>query len=90
MRNAWVYELVDPRTNRRAYIGCTANPELRLRQHLAGKCRTTGEWVQALKNSGLAPVMRIKRMRPEPIAFKMERAWIRAARARGEKILNRN
>lgn len=90
MRHGFVYELIDPRTRRRAYIGCTTNPELRLRQHLAGECKTTRAWVLALKVLGVAPVMRIRRSRPEPIAFKLERSWIRSARKRGESILNRN
>lgn len=90
MRPAFVYELIDPRTRRRVYIGCTTNPELRLRQHLAGECKTTRAWVLAIKVLGVAPVMRIRRTRPELQAFKLERSWIRAARARCEPILNRN
>ena len=90
MRNAFVYELIDPRTRRRAYIGCTTNPNLRIRQHLAGACKTTREWVAELRGARLYPVMRIKRTRTEDRAFKLERSWIRAAKARGEEILNRN
>ena len=61
---SYIYELIDPETNRVRYIGKTNNPKNRLKKHL-NECTKLGiwtpknQWLFYLKNKGLKPIMNI-------------------------------
>jgi predicted GIY-YIG superfamily endonuclease len=52
-----VYELIDPRSDKRFYIGITNNENQRLKQHANSRCESTREVVEDLRASGLKPKM---------------------------------
>ena len=63
MKN-FIYELIDPETNKPRYIGKTNNPKKRLQKHL-NECNKLGfwtpknKWLLSLKDKGLQPMMNI-------------------------------
>lgn len=63
MKN-FIYELIDPETNRVRYIGKTNNPIKRLRDHI-NECKKYGfwtpknKWILSLIDKGLKPIMNV-------------------------------
>ena len=63
MKN-FIYELIDPETNKPRYIGKTNNPKKRLKKHL-NECTKIGvwtpknKWLLYLKRKGLIPIINI-------------------------------
>ncbi len=55
----YVYELTNPVGNLPFYIGMTAWPKRRFRQHLAGKCVSTEGMISQLNQQGIKPEMRL-------------------------------
>lgn len=87
----YVYALEDPRTGRARYIGVTADPPRRLKEHVYN----TGEhnpikrdWVNWLKAAGLAPRMRVLSCVPLHKALDEEHRQIRLHREKFPDLLN--
>ena len=73
-----VYSLTDPRDGRIYYVGCTTNPEQRLRMHSGGNSTCTADRINSkLKEEGLQPVMTILASTEDrQQAGDLERHWI--------------
>jgi hypothetical protein len=90
----YVYELVDPRDNRRRYVGQTSDKEKRLDQHCANKHYDgnfeKSEWIDELTKLGLRPRMGVLEECANPWdADAAEKKWIIKSRGEGFDILNR-
>lgn len=48
-----IYALIDPRTGKARYVGCTMNLQTRTGQHYTGHDGSTGEWVKELRAANL-------------------------------------
>lgn len=55
----YVYLLRREDTNRPIYVGQTRQPDVRLRQHLGGECRSTAEAVRQAMDEGTTIRMQI-------------------------------
>jgi len=77
---AYVYELIDPASDIRFYIGMTKNPQVRFHQHLAGRSISTAGFIEQLAARGVKPEMRILAECPSSQeAYGLERSLIRQA-----------
>jgi hypothetical protein len=85
-----IYVLVDPRTRRVRYVGCTARSlKDRLYGHLASSTRALERWFRELAAHGLRPIIRaIGHADNVHDGCRIERAKIKSYRRRGEKLLN--
>ena len=87
----FVYELVDPRTDEVRYVGITANPSIRLRQHILGY-KATGvklAWLQELRDAAVKPVMRIlEKVTTWEEVKEREKHWIRKYTDQGYNLVN--
>src|SRR5665213_2683849 len=87
----FVYILKHPITGEIRYVGCTTDPEKRLRSHISC-CRNRSYekeiWIADLLDKGLRPVMEVIECTDQPGA--RERFWILHYRRAGALLLNRN
>jgi len=60
MKTTYIYELIDPKSNKPRYIGKSNNPQKRLESHLKEKKNTyKNNWIKKLKKENLIPVLNI-------------------------------
>jgi hypothetical protein len=90
---AWVYCLVDPRTKGIRYVGSSADPYERLRDHISAGSDSRGKptvsWVKELKAAGLRPEVVVIAERPtRGAAVVLENETIARFRAEGHDLLN--
>lgn len=55
----YVYVLVDPRNDRSFYVGCSIEPEVRLRAHSKDRSSSAYNFIRRLKRLKTEPVLRI-------------------------------
>lgn len=87
----FVYELLDPRTNKVKYVGVTDQPNDRLRQHIQGykSTHTKLDWLKELENAGVQPIMRIiEQTTTRKEAEEREKHWIQVYLKRGYHLVN--
>ena len=85
-----VYALVDPRTDKVRYIGCTTQSlDRRLRQHLGDQVASPRkyQWLAELRQANLEPLV-VALEEAEDAPAERERYWISLKRAEGCDLLN--
>lgn len=93
-RGVYLYLLIDPSDNRTRYVGQTANPFNRMREHLlcAGgdtlNAETKRAWLARLYLTGLIPEMRIVAIVEKAVAISQETALIRVHLSAGCVLFN--
>jgi hypothetical protein len=85
---AYIYALLDPRSQTIRYIGRTIQPSIRLAYHCAGLSgpRLT-HWIRGLQTRGLRPLQQILETTVQSEAKWREYCWIRRYRRTG-RLLN--
>lgn len=83
-----IYALVDG-ASRVRYIGRTADPRARFRQHVQGACAATAPWIESLPELEF-PRMVVLDVVPANAAAEREMACMREHRERGAELLNDN
>lgn len=85
-----IYGLTDPRNGQIRYIGRTANPETRLREHIvasqAGVLRN--DWIKELRRAGEIPGMCILETVPESEVAETEKFYIGYFKMLGANLTN--
>ena len=88
----FIYALLDPHTNEIRYIGKTAYPDKRLRNHLhrseIKKPSHRSNWIRSLVENGYVPVMRILETVDAHHWHEAERRWIAKCRDEGCRLVN--
>jgi len=87
----FVYELVDPGTNKAHYIGITNNPNLRMQAHISETLTNEQKsgWIQQLLAEGKEPKMKILEVcEDEDTARKQEEYWIQTYIKQGAELTN--
>jgi len=93
MKNWVIYELRDPRSNKRRYIGQTMCLDGRFDQHCANRDYSRNiskwHWIEELKIAGLKPVVNELEAFDDPIQIdEAEQRWIKKSREAGDHLLN--
>lgn len=85
----FVYGLVDPRTDKVMYVGCSTNPLERYRQHLVDKLHPGKlAWINELLEEGMHPSLTVFDVASGKDANALERALIDRLGAEGHGLLN--
>lgn len=88
--SAYIYVLIDPRTNECRYVGKTVNPQKRLGQHLSERRASYRKnWVQSLLNQNVVPEMIIIDQAPRSEIDDLECFWISYLKYIGASLVNR-
>ena len=86
-----IYGLIDPSTGFLRYVGKTANPLVRLRDHCCPP-RTDrshrANWIRSLRKLGMKPVLEVLEEVSTEQANDVERFWIASLRAAGADLVN--
>ena len=89
METAYIYNLIDPRTDEVRYVGKTTHPERRLRRHIVAEGTTPcHDWLSQLRRLGLCPEMKILEETKADDWAERERFWIANLRETGCKLTN--
>lgn len=88
MHKAFVYALCEPTSGEIRYIGVTGRPFWRLQAHYLQPSPALKEWIDGMREDGIAPSMKILEEVPSNIALAAEWNWI-SKHANDEKLLNR-
>lgn len=90
-----VYVLLHPATREPRYVGKTAFPSLRLREHISTarskgfeSLRPVSLWVRELADEGLLPEMMVISTASTDDISATERFWIREICSKGGRLLN--
>jgi len=88
-RYYFIYALIDPRSGKIRYVGCTWSPSKRLKEHLksASDNGYKQRWIRTLMRSKLIPKMEILEVGIGDCSD-AERAWILGLRQSGERLVN--
>lgn len=87
----FIYELIDPRTERPWYVGITNNPNARLKRHLEHSDTNPAKaaWISELAAEGLEPCLHILEIVDSlKRARKREKCWIGHYLSSSEQLLN--
>src|SRR3989304_3863616 len=88
---AYVYCLMDPRTDDVRYVGCSLNPEARMSafRRASGGGKNLESWLAELKAEGLEPTMQVvEETEKESRSFR-EEFWIRHFGSHGAQLVNK-
>jgi hypothetical protein len=88
-----VYCLIDPRTNKVRYIGCTQDINRRVADHIGGwlgKIETVQSWIDELVSQGLHIQWKILETTNDTWWGRTEQRWLKHYKLRGEADLNGN
>lgn len=88
---AYIYALLDPRTNEVRYIGWTRNPQARLHKHVSDSAKRITHchnWVTQLLAAGYRPLMQIIEETDFASYAERERFWIAFYRDSGARLTN--
>jgi len=89
MRDIYIYALLNPDTGIVRYVGQTATPNLRLKNHIRDKTNAAKhEWIQSLLNEGKSPLMTILEVTTQEMCGEREFYWIDRLRNEGNDLLN--
>jgi hypothetical protein len=86
----YIYCLVEPLNDRVIWVGCTANPQERYRNHIGDRGTWTekGAWVNWLRAFGLLPTMITLEITHVSKVRIAETAWIEFMLSAGEPLMN--
>jgi hypothetical protein len=90
----YIYVLVDPRTSRVHYVGCSVTPELRYQEHLREGTQLYGSnfgklaWIYGLVREGFEPQLVIIEVTDYGHAEDIERIWIELLGDLGAPLTN--
>jgi group I intron endonuclease len=88
---AYIYALLDPKTNECKYVGVTENPKRRSQGHYSYANKGTDAkslWVRQLKDISLRPGFIILEETPAEEKFDAEHWWVSYLKTLGAKLLN--
>lgn len=86
---AYVYELINPKSGTRFYIGMTEDPKRRLHEHLTGQCISTAGFIEDLHAHNIkAEIQILAECRSSQEAHELERSLILEERRKRAMICN--
>ena len=91
LQTAYIYALLDPRTDEVRYIGWSRNPQARLHKHVSDSVKRSTHchnWVARLLADGYRPLMQIIEETDLASYAERERFWIAFYRSSGARLTN--
>jgi predicted GIY-YIG superfamily endonuclease len=89
--NKTVYALIDPRSRKVRYVGCSHDIQKRLKQHCTNPAYRLYKWIRELASYGMVPKLKkLEEFSSKHEAYKQERYWINVYEKRGHLPLNKN
>ena len=91
MEKKFIYALIDPRDNKKKYVGMSKNPQKRLAEHVYDSKREKtkkGNWLKNLISLNLIPILDILMETNSTEVEKWETYFIKKFKDEGHKLLN--